>query len=150
MELQLKRDVTKEECSWLEKDLKKGDIVYKYTKHTYGAISPTGIACSKEEGKDPFFEVPVDAFKLEGNIDRNKCGKLIIPKFLLLTNDFVDLFKQLEFIPFRVEFLFISDSFEYFGYSPLFKPVPEEEMFPEYEIQVDSIKRKVSVYEIAR
>jgi len=40
------------------RDLKKGEILYEYTKYTYGCISPTGIAATFKPGKEPFFEVP--------------------------------------------------------------------------------------------
>ena len=63
----LSRDVTKEECAWLEKDYKKGEVIYKYHGHTYGCIGPEGMACSKEYGEDPFFEIPLDAIDHVGS-----------------------------------------------------------------------------------
>jgi hypothetical protein len=61
IKLVLTRDVLKTECSWLKEDLKKGDIIFKYNKCTYGAITPNGIACSKGYNVDPFFEVPINS-----------------------------------------------------------------------------------------
>lgn len=54
----LTRDVTIEECHWLDRDFKEGEFVYEYTYHTYGCISPDGIACSEIEKETPFFELP--------------------------------------------------------------------------------------------
>ncbi len=56
----LNRAVTKEECPWLNKDLKKGKVVYKYTGYTYGCIG-RGVAVSDKPGKTPFYEVPHSA-----------------------------------------------------------------------------------------
>lgn len=59
MQYELTRDVTKEECHWLDEDRKKGTIVYEYVGHTYGCISPHGIAVtSNPDGDIPFFELP--------------------------------------------------------------------------------------------
>lgn len=44
----------------------KGDTVYAFWGCTYGCISPGGQAVSKEPGKGPFFEVPLDAVRWEG------------------------------------------------------------------------------------
>lgn len=56
----LTRDVTPEECGWLDKTYAKHDLVYKYIGYTYGCIAD-GIACSEEPDKTPFFELPADA-----------------------------------------------------------------------------------------
>jgi hypothetical protein len=56
----LTRDVTKDECTWLNADLAKGTVVYKYPWVTYGCISPSGRAVSLEIG-GPFLELPRDA-----------------------------------------------------------------------------------------
>jgi len=59
---QLVRDVTKKECSWLNRDFKKGEIVYEYPLYTYGCINEeTGVACSEKDSESPFFEFPKDA-----------------------------------------------------------------------------------------
>jgi len=55
------RDITKKECSWLDRDIKKGETVYKYWGHTYGCISPNGVAIVFVKGETPFYEVPKDA-----------------------------------------------------------------------------------------
>ncbi len=34
-----------------------GEIVYEFTGATYGCISPDGLACSREDGVGPFFEI---------------------------------------------------------------------------------------------
>lgn len=62
----LTRDVTREECDWLERDLKKGKRLYKYLGCTYGCISDKGIAMTEDKGGgEPFFEVPIDALSEE-------------------------------------------------------------------------------------
>lgn len=60
-ELILNRDVTVEECFWLERDFKKGEKVYEYTGHTYGCVQRSGTACSMVPGETPFFELPTEA-----------------------------------------------------------------------------------------
>lgn len=57
----LNKDVTKKECPWLDKDLKKGKVVYEYTGYTYGVIGRMGVAVSDQSGKGPFYEVPCSA-----------------------------------------------------------------------------------------
>ena len=59
MRYELTRDVSRKECPWLDRDLKKGELVSRYEGVTYGCIG-AGIACSWD-GKNPFFEVPRDA-----------------------------------------------------------------------------------------
>ena len=61
MKYQLIRKVTVKECHWLDEDIEKGTEVYKYRNHTYGCISSLGVACTMEEGKTPFFELPLDS-----------------------------------------------------------------------------------------
>lgn len=64
----LKRDVTRNECDWLDRDYRKGEIVWRFTGCTYGCISPTGRAVRAKPRKDePFFELPIDSVDvLEG------------------------------------------------------------------------------------
>ena len=63
MKYKLTRNVTIKECHWLDKDMKKGAEVFKYKGHTYGCISYSGVACTMEDGKEPFFELPVDSIE---------------------------------------------------------------------------------------
>jgi len=63
MILILTRDVTVEECPWLERDFHEGELVFKYTGYTYGCCTYTGIACSLD-GDTPFFELPNDAIEV--------------------------------------------------------------------------------------
>lgn len=67
----LNRDVTVEECHWLFQGFKKGEAVYKFTGPTYGCISPSGTACSDENGIGPFFELPTDALHSSGPTTMN-------------------------------------------------------------------------------
>ena len=58
------RDVTIEECPWLDREFLNDEVVFEYTDYTYGCISPDGIACCLEAGKEPFFELPADALEI--------------------------------------------------------------------------------------
>ena len=60
---QLTRNVTLNECSWLDRDYKKGEIVFEYPLYTYGCVSNNGVACSDKDSVSPFFELPKDALK---------------------------------------------------------------------------------------
>lgn len=61
MQYILNRDVTQEECSWLDRDFKEGERVFRYSGPTYGCISGGGEACCEVEGETPFFELPMNA-----------------------------------------------------------------------------------------
>lgn len=57
------RVVTVDECLWLHEDISADTVVYKYTDHTYGCISSSGVAVTFKEGVEPFMELPKDAIK---------------------------------------------------------------------------------------
>jgi len=59
--LRLTRDVTQEECPWLDRTFKEGEEVFKYTGYTYGCVTGSGIACTLVENETPFFELPMSA-----------------------------------------------------------------------------------------
>lgn len=59
--LVLNRDVTVEECPWLDADLIAGTVVWSYDGYTYGCVRPSGIAVTAKAAETPFFEVPEDA-----------------------------------------------------------------------------------------
>ena len=61
----LTRDVTSDECSWLEQRLAAGSRFRVYTGHTYGVISPDGIAVQPVDAADdaPFVELPASALR---------------------------------------------------------------------------------------
>lgn len=61
MKVILNRDVTTEECHWLEEDISKGTVMYVYNGYTYGCIQPSGTACTMVDGETPFMEIPNDA-----------------------------------------------------------------------------------------
>lgn len=63
MKYEVVRNVTKKECPWLDKDLKKGDVVFSYKGYTYGCISPKGMAFTVVEDETPFFELPMNSVK---------------------------------------------------------------------------------------
>jgi len=56
----LKQDITKKKFGWLERDYKKGEIVYEYHGQTYGCISSKGKAFSEKPNAIPFFELPLN------------------------------------------------------------------------------------------
>lgn len=56
------RDLKKSKYPWLDNDIEKGTVVYRYYGCTYGCISPNGIAVSMEENEPPFLEIPSDSF----------------------------------------------------------------------------------------
>lgn len=67
----LTRDVTTAECPWLERDYKKGEMVFEYHGYTYGCVSYDGIAFTMVENETPFFELPmnsVESMKIDGGI----------------------------------------------------------------------------------
>ena len=61
--LVLNRNVTIQECPWLDEDLPKGTVVWSYDDHTYGCVSSKGVAVTAKAAETPFFEVPLDAVK---------------------------------------------------------------------------------------
>ncbi len=62
---QMKYTVDKSIQSWMSEDesFKKGEIVYIYSRFTYGCIGH-GVAITREDGKTPFSEVPKDSIEL--------------------------------------------------------------------------------------
>jgi hypothetical protein len=55
------RQVTKEECHWLDKTFNEGEIVYRYMGATYKCIGETGLAFALTAYKGPFFQLPKNA-----------------------------------------------------------------------------------------
>lgn len=56
------RDVpASEEHNYLGRDVKEGEIFYRFNQHTYGCVRFPGVALSVEQGEYPFFEFPGDA-----------------------------------------------------------------------------------------
>lgn len=66
VKLTLTRDVPKSECHWLDRDMKSGETIYRYSGVTYGCIGPNGTACSFEPDLGPFFELPRNALSTTG------------------------------------------------------------------------------------
>lgn len=60
------RDVTPEECPWLDEPFTEGELVFPSKGYTYGAIGPSGVAVSRRQGEHPFIEIPLDAVRLVG------------------------------------------------------------------------------------
>ena len=61
--LVLTRDVTINECPWLDYDLPEGTQLWSYDGHTYGCVSSKGLAVTAKAAETPFFEIPQDAVK---------------------------------------------------------------------------------------
>lgn len=62
--LKVIRDVTTEECHWLDETVKEGTVVFRYHGYTYGCITSSGVAVSLVEGETPFFEMPRSALEV--------------------------------------------------------------------------------------
>lgn len=63
------RDVSQEECPWLQRNYNKGEMVCIGTGFHYGCISPNGIGCA--ELTDPggcLFEIPKDALNIKQSL----------------------------------------------------------------------------------
>jgi hypothetical protein len=60
----LTRDVTPDECEWLDRTFREGETVVQFTGATYGCITGDGVACSLN-GDNPFFELPLDALAVK-------------------------------------------------------------------------------------
>lgn len=55
------RDVTPDECDWLDETVTAGTKVKRFTKYTYGCINNySGVAVSYTDDY-PFFELPRDS-----------------------------------------------------------------------------------------
>lgn len=62
--IRLLREVTTEQCPWLEENLSEGTEFYTFEGYTYGCIGPTGRAVSFAPNENPFFEIPSDSFEV--------------------------------------------------------------------------------------
>ena len=63
MSMKVVREVTTEECPWLEESVAEDTEVFLYHGPTYGVVGPTGVAVSLAENQAPFFELPIDSVK---------------------------------------------------------------------------------------
>jgi hypothetical protein len=62
--LRVTREVTRDECPWLRRPLREGQVVYCFGGTTYGCVDyQVGTPCSFKPGENPFFEVPTDALE---------------------------------------------------------------------------------------
>lgn len=59
---QTTREITTEECWWLDTSIPKGTFVVLYTGHTYGAIGD-GVAVTIPSRDLVFTQIPRDAIK---------------------------------------------------------------------------------------
>lgn len=101
------RDVTTNECPWLENDIQKGVKVFKYFGPTYGCIG-TGIAVTFVYHVEPFFELPKDSI----DFIKNSCNNEIKDLLVLIRNG-LDLYIKIEFDSNKQqEFAIIEDAIE--------------------------------------
>lgn len=63
LRLTLVRDVTPDECDWLDRTWHAGDVVRRFMGATYGCITYSGVACCVDDD-GPFFELPTSALKV--------------------------------------------------------------------------------------
>ena len=61
----VQRDLPRGTENYSDRDLIKGDEVYRFDGHTYGCIGPGGVACSFDQGAGPFFEVAANALQIK-------------------------------------------------------------------------------------
>lgn len=61
---ELTRDITQEECHWINRDYKKGEVFYPSTEFHYGCVSSTGIFCMESSDNPRHVEIPKDALNL--------------------------------------------------------------------------------------
>jgi hypothetical protein len=59
---ELIRNISKKECAWIPRELKKGESVTEFLGPTYGCVSEAGVAVLLE-GDDAFIEIPKTAVK---------------------------------------------------------------------------------------
>lgn len=57
------RVITQMECPWLDVDIPAGTQLWTYDGHSYGCVSPGGVAVTAKAAETPFFEIPKDAIK---------------------------------------------------------------------------------------
>ncbi len=63
LRVRITRTVTKDECSWLDRDIQKDEIWYRMIKCSYGCTSSNGTSLTlKPDGDYPGNEVPNNAF----------------------------------------------------------------------------------------
>lgn len=65
-EMTLSADVLKKDHKWLDRDLKKGEVVYMFYGNTNGCISEKGIACTSGKATE-FFELPATKLAIKHN-----------------------------------------------------------------------------------
>lgn len=66
--MKVNRDVTPEECFWLDETVKEGTSVFLYDGYTYGCITDQGTAITLVKGQTPFFELPNDALDFSAGL----------------------------------------------------------------------------------
>ena len=70
-------------------------------------------------------------------IEENRVGKFSVSKEVFISDHFPLALTSLMFIPTKVEFLYLSNSFEMQGYSPKFTKVKEGLGIPTYAIHIN-------------
>ncbi len=65
-----------------------------------------------------------------------KTGKLYVSGEMVKEDELGKVLAKMEFVPLRVEYLYVEDRFEYTGNSPLFDNVEIGMLVPEYHIKI--------------
>lgn len=61
------REITPEECPWLDEAIPADELLYICNQATYGCVSPWGAAITRDpDGGYPFFELPTGALRKVG------------------------------------------------------------------------------------
>lgn len=63
MKIRTTRELTTEECDWLDEAIPTGTELFIFGGATYGCITPEGIAVSEVDGENPFFEIPRNSYE---------------------------------------------------------------------------------------
>ena len=74
-----------------------------------------------------------------------RLGKFYIHRDVLETEELFSILKELQFIPYHVEFLYHQEEFEYIGHSPLFKVIKIGEIIPIYKIIIHKLTKDGSL-----
>lgn len=70
-------------------------------------------------------------------IKENRIGRVLLSKDVIESEEIHLVLSSMKFIPVRVEFLYMENSFEYIGYSAMFEKIHECSVTPTYTISVE-------------
>jgi len=67
-----------------------------------------------------------------------RIGEIVLSQQFMRVAEVHEVFAKLQFVPFRVEHMFVDNAFHMVGSSPLFGEVAEGAMTPRYEVIVST------------